>query len=294
MTGEELLLMQAYLKETCTQYDDAIHVMVEKRKNGHRFSLQEHMAALVYAQLTNQTKWSRIVPHLKEIDALFFHYDPQRIKQTAAKYFSDGIFDLKCGNISTRAQMNGLAHNIRVMEMLEVEYGDMDTFILSAPAPQIVDLLSSAKSKYKLSMMGEALTYEYIRNVGIDACKPDTHLRRMLGNARMGCSHNDVATVDETISQIDLLAKETGLTMCAIDNIIWSFCADGYGEVCTATPHCEKCVVSHRCNKQKSLHPAKLPGLLSFAEIKDVCTEFNNDPEKIGHYFISLVAHEPN
>lgn len=291
MTGAELLLMQSYLKETCTQYDDAIHVIVAKRKDGHTFSMEEHIAGLIYAQLTNQTKWSRIVPHLEEIDELFFHYDPQRIKAMPAEHFSNGIFSLKCGNISTRAQMRGLIHNIEIMETLASEYGGMDAFVLSAPAHRIVEILSSAKSKYKLSMMGEALTWEYIRNVGIDACKPDTHLRRFLSNARMGSSRSENATVEETIAQVDALAAETGLTMCAVDNIIWSFCADGYGEVCTATPHCEKCVIRHGCHKYQTEHPILVAdNSVSFEEIRHVCKSMDYDAERIGTYFISLVS----
>ena len=112
MNGNDILLMKSYLTTNCLQYDDAIHVMVAERKNGKQFSFAEHIAALVYAQLTNQTKWSRIVPHLSEIDALFFHYDPQEIQKYPGTYFADGIFALKCGNISTKAQMNNLHKNI--------------------------------------------------------------------------------------------------------------------------------------------------------------------------------------
>ena len=39
---------------------------------------------------------------------------------------------------------------------------------------------------YKLHQVGEALAWEYIRNVGIDGAKPDTHIRRFLGSDRMG------------------------------------------------------------------------------------------------------------
>ena len=39
---------------------------------------------------------------------------------------------------------------------------------------------------YKLHQVGEALAWEYIRNVGIDGAKPDTHIRRFLGSNRMG------------------------------------------------------------------------------------------------------------
>ena len=296
MNGNDILLMRDYLTTNCLQYNDTIHVMVAKRKAGKQFSLAEHIAALVYAQLTNQTKWSRIVPHLAEIDALFFHYDPQEIKKYHGIYFADGIFALKCGNISTKAQMNNLHKNIATMEVIAKEYGSMDAFVTSAPAQRIVELLSNGKSKYKMAMLGEALAWEYIRNVGIDGCKPDTHLRRFLGSDRMGNVSGSIASVDETIRQIEMLSAESNLPLSSIDNIIWSYCADGYGEVCTATPHCEKCVVQMSCTKNRGKRSP--PGSSDFALTREklvaICRHFDYDSEGIGKFIISLITDKEN
>lgn len=283
MTGKDILSMKEYLVSNCLQYDDSIHVRVAERKAGKQFSFQEHIAALVYAQLTNQTKWSRIVPHLTEIDELFFYYDPQEIKKHPGSYFADGIFALKCGNISTKAQMNGLHKNIATMDTITNEYGSMDAFVTSAPPLRIVEMLSSGKSKYKMAMLGEALAWEYIRNVGIDGCKPDTHLRRFLGNARMGSASGPTATFYETIAQIEILSVETGLPLSSIDNIIWSYCADGYGEVCTSTPHCEKCVVRSSCKNTAG-------GLLTDDILRKECRNCDMDPTKIGQYILEKLG----
>ena len=287
MTGHELLSMKEYLISNCLQYEDAIHVMVAKRKAGKTFSLEEHIAAFVYAQLTNQTKWSRIVPHLAEIDTLFFNYSLEEIMRHSGTYFSQGIFALKCGNISTTAQMNNLHKNISTMLNIVTDYGSMDAFVMSAAPQTIVSMLSNAKSKYKMSMLGEALAWEYIRNVGIDGCKPDTHLRRFLGKARMGTSESDIATPEETILQVEALSAETGLSLAAIDNIIWSYCADDFGEVCTATPHCEKCVVRDNCKITKTPQPQQY---FTFDDICCICEANGNDPHKIGEYFLAIAS----
>lgn len=289
MNGKDLLLMREYLTAQCLQYDDTIHVMVAKRKAGKDFSLEEHIAALVYAQLTNQTKWSRIVPHLAEIDALFFHYDPKQIQKRPGTYFADGIFELKCGNISTKAQMNNLHRNISQMEAIAEEFGSMDAFVTSAPAQHIVELLSSGKSKYKMAMLGEALAWEYIRNVGIDGCKPDTHLRRFLGNDRMGNASESIASINETIQQIEVLATETNLPLSSIDNIIWSYCADGYGEICTATPHCEKCVVRTNCKSNHTSLRANGEDLFTYEALRKICVDCEMNPAKIGQYILDAL-----
>ena len=45
-----------------------------------------------------------------------------------------------------------------------------------------------SEGKYKLKYVGKALAWEYLRNVGVDGAKPDTHLKRILGSNRLGYS----------------------------------------------------------------------------------------------------------
>ena len=292
MTGNDILEMRSYLATNCLRYNDAINEMVAKRKTGKVFSLAEHIAALIYAQLTNQTKWNRIVPHLSEIDDLFFHFDPEKIKKLPGSYFADGIFALKCGNISTKAQMDNIHKNIATMEKIASEYGSMDAFVTAAPAQQIVGLLSSGKSKYKMAMLGEALAWEYIRNVGVDGCKPDTHLRRFLGSARMGSHVSAIASIEDTIRQVEALAAETNLPLSTIDNIIWSFCADGYGEVCTATPHCERCVVRSSCNNNPFCAEPRIDLFFTRESILKICELCDMNPTRIGRYILETIGLE--
>lgn len=242
-----LFEIKNYLRQHGLQYECEVDKFVKARNAGKKYSLEEHIRGLVYALLTNQTKWNRITPHLAEIDQIFFAYAPEQIKNVSGESLAKKIFSLKCGNISTKAQMKALADNIRIFEELEKEYGSMDAFITSDAPEVIVKKLSQSNSPYKLHQVGEALAWEYIRNVGIDGAKPDTHIRRFLGSNRMGESKGKEATIEEALSQIERLSEETGLTKATVDNIIWSFCADGYGEVCTATPHCEVCPVKTWC-----------------------------------------------
>lgn len=122
-----------------------------------------------------------------------------------------------------------------------LECDDMENlpiFVISAPAHEIVKTLTNYKSKYKLRNMGETLCGEYLRNVGIDGAKPDVHLRRFFGSKRMGTGNHETATVSEVIDTVKMLSEESGLSMAAIDNIIWSFCSEQYGEICGASPKC--------------------------------------------------------
>ena len=140
---------------------------------------------------------------------------------------------------------------IATLRSIEKEYGSLDAFVISAPAHEIVKTLADYKSKYKLRNMGEALCWEYLRNVGIDGAKPDVHLRRFLGSERMGKDNHVIATVPEVIDTVRRLPKESGLSMAAIDNIVWSFCSEQYGEICGASPKCGECPVREHCHKNK-------------------------------------------
>ncbi|MBQ8935457.1 MAG: hypothetical protein IJ049_03525 [Oscillospiraceae bacterium] len=246
-----LFVIRDYLKSKGLTYNTSLSDEIERRKEGKEYTIKDHIRGMVYSMLTNQTKWHRVEPHLHEIDRLFFDYDPEMILKTEPAYFREGLFRIKCGNVSTKAQTEALAYNVRNFRKIEKEYVSIDAFITSDRADIIVQKLSKKSSPYKLKMLGEALVWEYLRNVGIDGAKPDTHLRRFLGANRMGSGENAPATVDEVNRQVTELSEETGLSKVEIDNLIWSFCADGFGEVCTASPHCSLCPIRKYCKTSK-------------------------------------------
>ena len=248
-----IIIMKEYLTDRGVLYDSSLAEEISSRSAGKKYTINDHVHAMIYALLTNQTKWIRIEPHLEEIRELFFDYDPEKILKTDPSKFSNGLFRLKCGNMSTKAQMLVLADNIRTLFRIEEEYGCVDSFITSEPADVIALKLSKDSSPYKIKRFGEALAWEYLRTMGIDGAKPDTHLRRFLGNGRMGTGFNDPASVKDVREQVEVLSQKTGLLKAEIDNIIWSYCADGYGEVCTATPHCDICPIKEFCNYKKGV-----------------------------------------
>ena len=248
--GSFLRPIRNYLLDKGLGYNTTLTKEIELRKNGKQYTFRDHIRAMVYSMLSNQTKWHRIHSQLPKIDKIFFDYDSDRIIAEKPDKFCNQLFDLKCGNVSTAAQMKALAYNISIFRNIEKEYGNIDAFITSDSADIIVQKLSKGSSPFKLKMLGEALTWEYLRNVGIDGAKPDTHLRRFFGADRMGIRENSPATVKEVNEQVSQLSESTGLSKIEIDNLIWSFCAEGFGEVCTATPHCLTCPISSWCNKR--------------------------------------------
>lgn len=242
-----LLAMQDYFEEKGLSRTSPIDAMVAERKAGKKYSLSDHIRGLVYSLLTSQTVWASVQPKLPQIDRLFHNYNPAWLKTASAEELTKAVFDLKCGNRSTSAQIKALTKNIAVFEMIEKRYGSMDAFVTSRPPADIVKLLSNPSSSYKLAQVGEALAWEYIRNVGVDGAKPDTHLKRFLSSHRMGTGRNADCTIDEVLTQVNALSAETGLSQATIDYLIWTFCASKNFEICSATPHCERCPLRDYC-----------------------------------------------
>ena len=242
-------VIRDFLEQKGLLYDSYMLKEIKLRRDGKRYTLRDHVKGMIYSMLSAQTKWYRIENHLTEIDKMFYDYDPDCIMAADPSQFVQGLFDLKCGNRSTKKQMDALSYNIRNFQRIQDEFGSVDAFITSEPTEEIVRKLSTSSSKHKMKMFGEALAWEYLRNVGIDGAKPDTHLCRFLGSDRIGTGEKSPASTKEVIEQVARMSEKTGMSKVEIDNLIWSFCADGYGEICTATPHCDLCPIRKWCNR---------------------------------------------
>jgi thermostable 8-oxoguanine DNA glycosylase len=90
---------------------------------------------------------------------------------------------------------------------------------------------------------------EYLRNVGIEAVKPDQHICRMVGPERLGLT--DISPSPEQAEQVlKTVASEANVGPTYLDNILWIFAAKDYAAICTADPRCEICLV-RTCHKNE-------------------------------------------
>jgi thermostable 8-oxoguanine DNA glycosylase len=83
---------------------------------------------------------------------------------------------------------------------------------------------------------------EYLRNVGIDAAKPDVHICQIIGPQRLRWARNDPSpfAAAEIIRE---KAEEIGVSAAYLDGLLWLFAAKGYGDICGAVPNCGACRV---------------------------------------------------
>ena len=223
---------------------------VKRRKNGEVFSFEDHIAGMVYALLGNQRSWKVISDNYENIRKIFHDFDAEFLQTVEPSILVNNIREIKCGNRSIYGQMNALSHNIEQFKRVRDNYGSMDNYVTSDEPLVIANSFSSGE--YKLKQMGIALVIEYLKNVGIDAFKPDLHIKRLFGSERLGLSNKRLATENEILDIVKQISCKIDISVVEIDSIIWQFCATRYAEICSSTPQCEKCLVKTRCNYKRT------------------------------------------
>ena len=260
---EELLIKDGTVQAKKLWENTYIKKQIDKRENGGTFTVSDHICAMVYSMLTSGASWSRVEPSLdietgriKLIDEIFCLYDVDTLLNTDPIILVDKVKEQTLGTQYIKNQMVALiGTNIGKMLSLEKEYGSIDNFyqnfIDTDPTLKtLVKVLSAEGKPHKYAQMGEALTAEYLKNVGYDIAKPDRHIRRILSSKVLGCSDSEIAPIYEAFDLVAEIARATGKRIAEVDYILWSYCANGYGEICTVNkPKCDICVVEHCKNK---------------------------------------------
>lgn len=236
---------------------------IEKRNKGNSFSMTDHLRAMVYSMLSSGVSWDKVAsdihPDTKcipSVDEIFCNYDIEQLLNNTPEQLRDKVKGINCGTQSTLKQMNALlSFNIPKLLEIEKEYGTVDTYYqkfvqIDKTLKTLVITLSSSDSKDKMVQMDVALVCEYLRNIGYGIPKPDRHICRILGSDYLAFSNEQTVPPFEVFDIIAKLAEMTGKCNAEVDYILWSYCADGYGGICTVQhPKCGECVVSNNCYK---------------------------------------------
>ena len=252
LTASQLVkLIETTLEKNNINYLDYITQFgqvqaVKDRENGKEFPFNEHIRGLILSKLSSQRPWKQIADNLENIRNIFFDYDPEQILRTDPQYYIDSLKAIQCGNRNINKQMAVLSENILTMRKIIQKYGSMDKFITSDdPIGIAIQLAYDGPSKLK--QIGISLALEYLKNVGIDTCKPDLHLRRILSKERL--NYIDLLTDNEQISDIvSELAHEANISAIYLDNLLWLLCAENYGNICRKIPQCQLCELRFNCN----------------------------------------------
>ena len=278
-TAEAVTLMEKHLRNELLKKDGEIikkklwentyiKHQIDRRLRGESFDIKDHIRAIVYSMLSSRISWSRVesgidikTGKISPLDEIFHNYDPDFLLKCNPDELAEKIKELGCASQSTRKQMKALIHtNIPKILKLQEEYSSVDIFYkklidIDCSLKTLVLILSSADSKYKFFEMGEALVAEYLKNVGYDIAKPDRHICRILGSNYLACSNCETVPIYETIDIVAELANILNKSADEVDYILWSYCANGYGEICTKNkPKCDVCVANKICKRRTQSH----------------------------------------
>jgi endonuclease III len=215
---------------------------IARRKAGHIFTLSEHVEAMVYAMLSARIKWDKVDKKRVEIAIIFGGFDIGYINNHNADHFHSKLKSIGLDNLVRRKQMAVLHKNITLMQNINIE-----EFVTSTKSWDVIKLLSTPKSPYKLEQLGIPLICEYLLGVGIDRVKPDTHIVRFFN--RFGEKTDYKSIWDKCVE----LSPQSELSLTEIDEIIWIYCRDGGAEICTKQkPKCNDCAVRGVCLYNRS------------------------------------------
>lgn len=240
-----------------------IKKQIDKRERGESFDMTEHIRGMVYAMLSSNFPWERVEQDIDDnsgrilsIDKIFHDYDIDVLLSHPVEKIRDEIKEKKLAGLSTNKQMKGLIpDNINLLKSWEDSFGSIDgfyqKFIEEDPSYKIlVKTLSQSDSENKMKEMSEALTAEYLRNIGHDIAKPDRHIRRILGRDILACSEEKMVPVYEVMDIVREIADTLNEHVAEVDYTLWSYCAKSYGEICTSKrPGCCECVIRGYCSQ---------------------------------------------
>lgn len=266
-TAEAVKCMEEYLKTVLQGKklweNTYVKKQIDKKERGESFDTSDHIRGMVYAMLSSGISWERVEKYIDDdsgkilpIEKIFHDFEIDFLLSCSAEKLKEDIKEKKLASLSTNKQMEALiSNNIHLLKHWENLYENVDTFYQrlieeDSSYKTLIKTLSQSDSENKMKEMSEALTAEYLRNVGYDLAKPDRHIRRILGNDILACSDQKTISVFEAMDIIKEIADLLEKHVAYVDYILWSYCATGYGEICTSKrPKCCQCVIRKYCRQ---------------------------------------------
>jgi len=213
-----------------------IYHQILNRKNGIEFDISDHIRGIVYAMLSSNSRWCRMIEDLDcstgryyYIETVFNSFDPDYLVKADSKDLVKKLREKKYGNLSIKDQLSVLSDNISLLKNIQLEHGSVDKyidgFIKDEGIYNLIFDLSDSNSSHKLKQIGPVLACEYLRNVGYDIPKPDRHICKMLGNGpnALGCFNTKVVPFRDAYNKIHSLSCELNLGPAELDYYLWLY-----------------------------------------------------------------------
>lgn len=198
---------------------------------------------LSFAIMSAQAKWNTIGKHEKEIKNILLGFKINQVANLSDDEVNEiyrKLMSLENPKIASRLlkkHLFAIRNNAVKLKNLFPKQGSFKAFIWQFKIDR-----RGLKHKivypngYKMEGVGEVIFDEFEKYIGIPGIKPDTHVVRLfhrLGLSKSECGIKEIA---------EEWADALGFELTELDNVLWYFCADKYGEICTKkNPKCDLC-----------------------------------------------------
>jgi 3-methyladenine DNA glycosylase Tag len=191
----------------------------------------------------------------KKITAMrkaFYNFDTSKIADMDERQIQEIIWNPDV--IRHPGKIRAVVENAREIQSLKKEYGTFADFIKSFEndADKLAPVLQD-----RFKWLGPATSLDFVKDIGIDAVKPDVHVIRILG--RLGLisgTESTPVTRREVGEVVKMMSEELGIKMALIDGVIWFYGADRKGHettkaICGSKPLCGECYLQEYCDYYK-------------------------------------------
>lgn len=180
------------------------------------------------------------------IKKAFDNFDVQKV----ANYDEEKITQLLNNqNIIRHAgKIRATVKNAKKVITIQRQYGSFSNYLVSFRN----SLILAQHLVEEFDFLGRETVWDFLKDIGFEAIKPDIHVRRIL--FRLGLTSSEKSSPETTKEVFEVakkMAEATGERLGVIDAVLWFYGADRPKEIrkpiCGKEPLCSECSLTKYC-----------------------------------------------
>lgn len=227
---------------TLKEMNVGIDVEIQKRRNrtfNANLPDSHFYKILVRDTLGGGKKAKFVEKEMRDIEKAFADFNIEKVSE----YSENDLNDLRF----VKRKINDSIQNARVMKEISKKYGSFGQY-LKSQYEENLDEMALASELEQFGSVRLPIALNFLKDIGIDAIKPDTHIFRVLYRLGLLDSEKNKKNIYKVRKLAELMKPTPSEKLSIIDAVLWK-----YGmEVCKADkdkPLCNKCHLKTHCRK---------------------------------------------
>lgn len=183
-----------------------------------------------------------------DIKKAFSNYDISKVSQYTDEDLKKMMSNPKL--IRNKRKLKACIENAKIIKEISTKYGFFGEY-LERNKNNLKKLKEDLIKKFHY--LGNVLVLEYLKEVGIDAIKPDVHVVRVMH--RLGLIDSErisLGNIDNVVEVANRISQLTGEKLSVVDAIFWIYGGGGDNHVKKAIcsknkPLCNECPLTEYC-----------------------------------------------